>query len=80
MRSGRRLGVNWRASWKDDDAQLLLTLRNGETTQLQDPKIEDNSATAALQRRHPDRGDACWRRREGRGYVEKLNAIKFRES
>ena len=59
--------LGWRAAFptgtadeKGDEAQLLPQLRNGETAQLHDPKIEDKETrpTAALQRRHSDRGDA----------------------
>jgi DNA topoisomerase III len=48
--SGRQpIDLGWRAAFPDwqpaeekgDDAQLLPLLRNGETAQLQDPKIED---------------------------------------
>ena len=48
--SGRQpVDLGWRAAFpewqpadeKGDDAQLLPSLRNGETAQLQDPKIED---------------------------------------
>ena len=35
------LGMMQPADEKGDDAQLLPPLRNGETAQLQDPKIED---------------------------------------
>ena len=58
--AGRQpIDLGWRAAFpewqpadeKGDEAQLLPPLRNGETAQLQDPKIEgkENSATAALQ-------------------------------
>jgi DNA topoisomerase-3 len=67
--TGRQpIDLGWRAAFpewqpadeKGDEAQLLPQLRNGETTRLQDAKIEDKEtpATAALQRRHFDRGDA----------------------
>ena len=48
--AGRQpIDLGWRAAFpewqpadeKDDEAQLLPPLRNGETTQLHDPKIED---------------------------------------
>ena len=48
--SGRQpIDLGWRAAFpdwqpadeKDDEAQLLPAIRNGETAQLQDPKIED---------------------------------------
>src|SRR6516164_5761816 len=48
--AGRQpIDLGWRAAFpewqpadeKDDDAQLLLPLLNGETAQLRDPKIED---------------------------------------
>jgi DNA topoisomerase-3 len=48
--AGRQpIGLGWRAAFpewqpadeKSDEAQLLPLLRNGETVQLQDPKIED---------------------------------------
>jgi DNA topoisomerase III len=48
--AGRQpIDLGWRAAFPDwqpadekgDEAQLLPSLRNGETTQLQDPKIED---------------------------------------
>ena len=66
--AGRQpIDLGWRAAFpkwrpadeKGDEAQLLPPLRNGETARLQDPKIEDKETRPpALQRRHPDRGDA----------------------
>jgi DNA topoisomerase-3 len=66
--SGRQpIDLGWRAAFpewqpadeKGDEAQLLPPLRNGETAQLHDPKIEDKETRPPpLQRRHSDRGDA----------------------
>jgi DNA topoisomerase-3 len=51
--AGRQpIDLGWRAAfpeWQpaDDQAQLLPPLRNGETAQLQDPKIEDKEIRRA---------------------------------
>jgi DNA topoisomerase-3 len=55
--AGRQpIDLGWRAAFPDwqpaeekgDEAQLLPPLRNGETTQLQDPKIEDKETRPPL--------------------------------